>query len=125
MKDFPRPIHFATGRRLSLQEVWQYVKENYDTFLFKGLCTTLYRIIKKLGLAWRKGDPHIRNCETNEIIVKRLYFVADYMKNKRSENPKTVVYLEETWIYINGKRDLSKWLYYLCVKIMRQNYLFQ
>lgn len=27
LKDFPRPIHFATGRRLSLQEVWQYVKK--------------------------------------------------------------------------------------------------
>ena len=48
-------------------------------------------------------------CELSNIVSKRWQFLRDYLKNKKSELSRQVVFLDETWVFANGTSTKSSW----------------
>lgn len=48
-------------------------------------------------------DPYTHVRESDVIRFKRSCFLREYIRNVDRENPKLVVFLDETWIFMNGK----------------------
>lgn len=77
--------------------------ENHGTYLFQGSLSSLRTILKEMGFKWKKEDSLTYVRESEDIQFKRSCFLREYVRNMESESPKPVVFLDETWIFMNGK----------------------
>ncbi|XP_069682546.1 uncharacterized protein [Periplaneta americana] len=60
-----------------------------------------------MGFKWNKEDSLTYVRESEAIQFKRSCFLRECVRNMESESPKPVVFLDETWIFMNGSATHS------------------
>lgn len=101
---------------MTASNVFDHLNENYETFLFKGSLNSVRRILRGMEFVWSKGDSFAHIRESDAIRFKRTCFVREYVRNMQSDHPKPVVFLDETWIFMNG--EVLHYLYSLLMNII-------
>lgn len=82
-----------------------YAKDCLD---FPHSATTLYRIVKSIGYAFKKVDRRKILIERQRIINLRIRFCHKYLQFLKESNLK-FIFLDETWVYQNGSQ-LRQWV---------------
>ena len=93
---------------MTAPKILEHMKNNCDTYLYEGSLSSLKRLLKAMKFVWSKGDPYAHVRESDAVRFKRSCFLREYVRNMESDKPKPVVFLDETWIFMNGKN--------LCIK---------
>lgn len=69
-----------------------------DRTAFNGGKSTLRTLLSEMGLRYGRLDGRAVVLERKDIREWRARVIYRLMENKASDNPKQVVYLDETWI---------------------------
>ncbi|KAF4521002.1 hypothetical protein B566_EDAN002498, partial [Ephemera danica] len=69
---------------------------------FDGARSSLHRIIKSMGFFYDKINVKTIMMEKPYIVSWRHRFLRTFMTNKMSPMPRTVIWLDETWITLYG-----------------------
>jgi len=64
--------------------------------------STLYRLLRDLGYRSTVADRRAHMTETENIRAWRRRFIQRLNANEQSEEPKPVIYLDESWIDCNS-----------------------
>lgn len=90
---------YERGELPTLDTVLNKVKESID---FPGGRSSLHKIIKKIGFKFNKVQSG-RYClmEREDIVVHRCKYLRKLQENRNSDNPRTEIYLDETWVNQN------------------------
>ena len=69
---------------------------------FKGGKTSLHKLIRNMGFRFRKVDSgrHLL-MEREDIVATRCKYLRKIKENRESINPRTEVYVDETWMNQN------------------------
>ncbi|XP_035716534.1 uncharacterized protein LOC110841924 isoform X1 [Folsomia candida] len=107
-----RIIHqfYANNQAPTMHNVYtklmEEVKEEEDGRIARGetltafKCSkwTLRKLIKQLGFRFKTVDKRAVILMRSDIVQKRYEYLSVMIKNRQSENPKCVVYTDETWV---------------------------
>ncbi len=91
---------YERGEIPTLQEILEKAKE--APVNFNGAQTSLYKILRKLGYQYskvRSGRKILM--ERQDIVAARCKYLKEIRNNRTLENPRYVVYLDETLINQN------------------------
>lgn len=69
--------------------------------IFAGGQTSLWKILRNIGFHYKKDDPKRALMELPHIVLKRINFLSEYIRYKKSEIYK-FVFTDETWIFQDG-----------------------
>lgn len=69
--------------------------------------TTLRTLLLHLGFKYKKDSNRRALMERSNIVTKRSQFLRKYRENKNSPVSRTVVFLDETWIFSKGSESKS------------------
>ena len=92
--------YYERGELPTLDSLLEIVKE--PPLSFKGGRTSLWTLLKSMGFRYKK---HCSNrailMERSDIVAARNKFLRELKMNRRSEDPRPEIYLDETWINQN------------------------
>lgn len=96
-----RNIIYNMYRNEEFPTVSTILKRAKNDFQFPGKRTSLLKIIKNLGFKWKSHSGRKFLLEKSHIIAKRRQYMKTIKANNQLQNPRPIVYLDETWIHTN------------------------
>lgn len=73
----------------------------HERNIFDGGQTSLWKILRNIGFHYNKDDPKRGLMELPHIVLKRINFLSEYIRYKKSDTY-NFVFTDETWIFQNG-----------------------
>lgn len=64
--------------------------------------TSLWRVLLSLGFKYKKEDNRRALCEQPQVAALRTDFLQKFVEAQNHENPRSRVYLDETWVFQKG-----------------------
>ena len=96
---------YERGELPTLDSVLEKVKKPPVNFV--GGRTTLWKLIRQIGFRYGKAESgRAILMERNDIVAHRNRYLRLLEKNRKSDNPRPEIYLDETWI--NQRDSVSK-----------------
>lgn len=77
---------------------------------YRGGRTTLYKILKSIGLKYKIANDRKILCEQKHIKTLKIIFCRKFLQFQNSSENYMFVYLDETWIYQNGS-PIRRWVH--------------
>lgn len=71
--------------------------------------SSLLRVLHRIGFRFKRDDNRRALMELPHIALLRINFLRVYMDNLRANDPREVVFLDETWIFENGTTTTRSW----------------
>lgn len=88
---------YDRGELPTLDKLLKKVKQ--DPLNFRGSRTILWTVIRELGFRFKKFSSGSRILmERHDIVSARNKYLRLIEKNRKSDNPRPEVYLDETWV---------------------------
>ena len=91
---------YERGELPTLDSLLERIKE--PPINYKGARTSLWKLLKSMGFKYKKhSSSRAILMERSDIVAARTKFLRELRKNRRSENPRPEIYLDETWVNQN------------------------
>ena len=100
-----RRVHgmYEQGNIPTLDKLLPDIRESTN---FTGGRSSLHSILKKLGFKFANADGRKYLVERSEIVALRHSYLQTLRENRQSENPRPVIYQDETWL--NAHHSVKK-----------------
>lgn len=93
---------YDRGEYPTLKKLRDILKEKIN---YKGGITSLHKILRKLDFRYRKcNDGRRFLMERKDIVTARVAFLRKMHDIRNENNPRPIIYLDETWVNQNHSR---------------------
>lgn len=91
---------YERGEIPTTKDLLQKVKE--APVHFKGSQSSLYRLLKNMGFCFKRVESGRKILmEREDIVLGRCKYLRILKENRSSDNPRSEIYLDETWVNQN------------------------